>query len=343
MLDKARRWARIAGVSLLQGMKGADDVISAQIDPRNQSTINQSQSRGGVLQEMLEEEQTQRVKEVRDEYYRILTAAEQIHVDVDPAFLKEEWDEESDGNKLYAFARKKTASDFIQHAKVYEGDNLPIKVIQDNVKIEKKSALSSDESEMIALALDKLGKDDFDYLTLLDVRRDGFIPSFKLEKLVKRIVVKKLDNEHSIVELYLPAEPPQFSPIGSTIINKMKGILENKRYRDPLIDMSGFDFITEKPWTDKGCHSNEKFSYGNAKVEDIVVFDGNIVIRYKCDNEVEYEYVGDKFKMKEVDEKYENIQLRKGATPTIGAIERRDEYLKNLNKSIQEDTNENSD
>jgi hypothetical protein len=343
MLDKARRWARIAGVSLLQGMKGADDVISAQIDPRNQSTINQSQSRGGVLQEMLEEEQTQRVKELRDEYYRILRAAEQIHVDVDPTFLKEEWDEEVDGNKLYAFARKKTASDFIQHAKVYEGDNLPIKVIQDNVKIEKKSALSSDESEMIALALDKLGKDDFDYLTLLDVRRDGFIPSFKLEKLVKRIVVKKLDNEHSIVELYLPAEPPQFSPIGSTIINKMKGILENKRYRDPLLDMSGFDFITEKPWTDKGCHSNEKFSYCNAKVEDIVVFDGNIVVRYKCDNEVEYEYVGDKFKMKEVDEKYENIQLREGAAPTIGAIERRDEYLKNLNNSIQEDTNENSD
>jgi hypothetical protein len=47
--------------------------------------------------------------------------------------------------------------------------------------------------------------------------------------------------------------------------------------------------------------------------------------------------------MKEVDEKYNNIQLREGATPTIGAIERRDEYLKNLNKSIQEETNENSD
>jgi hypothetical protein len=292
---------------------------------------------------MLEEEQTQRVKEVRDEYYRILRAAESIHVDVGPTFLKEDWDEEVDGNKLYAFVRKKTASDFIQHAKVYEGDNLPIKVIQDNLKIEKQSALSSDEGEMMALAINKLGQEDFDFLTLLDVRRDGFTPSFRLEKMVKRIVVKKLDNTHSIVELYLPTEPPQFSPIGSSVINKMKGILENKRYRDPLLDMSGFDFITEKPWTDKGCHSGEKFSYGNARVEDIVVYDGSIVVRYKCDNEVEYEYIGDKFKMKEVDEKYENIQLREGAVPTLGAIERREEYLKKLNKSIQENTDENSD
>lgn len=343
MLDKAKRWARIAGISLLQGMKGADDVISAQVDPKNQSTINQSQSRGGVLQDMLEEEETQRVKEVRDEYYRILRAAERIHVDVDPTFLKEDWDEEVDGNKLYAFARKKTASDFIQHARVYEGDNLPIKVIQDNLKIEKQSALSSDEEEITALAINKLGQEDFDFLTLLDVRRDGFTPSFKLEKMVKRIVVKKLDDTHSIVELYLPTEPPQFSPIGSSVINKMKGILENKRYRDPLLDMSGFYFTTEKPWTDKGCHSGERFSYGNARVEDIVVYDGNIVVRYKCDNEVEYEYVGDKFKMKEVDEKYENIQLREGTVPTIGAIERREEYLKKLNKSIQENTDENSD
>lgn len=340
MFDKAKRWARIAGMSLLQGMKGADDVISSQVDPKNQSTINQSQSRGGVLQEMLEEEQTQRVKEACDEYYRILRAAESIHVDVDPTFLKEEWDEDVDGNKIYAFARKKTASDFMQHAKVYEGDNLPIKVIQDNLKIEKKSIFSPDA---VSLAIEKFGQEDFDYLTLLDVRRDGFRPSFKIEKIVKRIVVKKIDDNHSIVELYLPTEPPQFSPIGSTVINKMKGILESKRYRDPLLDISGFDFITEKPWTDKGSHSGEKFSYGGAKIEDIVVYDGSIVIRYKCNNEVEYEYIGHKFKTKEVDEKYKNIQLRDGATPTVGAIERRDEYIKNLNNSIQEEENENSD
>lgn len=342
MLNKIKRWAKIAGISILQGMKGADDAISTQVDPKNKSTINKSQSRGGVLQEMLEEEQTQRVKELRDAYYRVLRAAEKIHVDVDPAFLKEDWDENVDGNKLYAFARKKTASDFIQHAKVYDGDNLAIKVIQDNLKIAKHSTFSSNESEMASLFANKFYQEDFDYLTLLDVRRDGFRPTFKIEKIVKRVVVKKLDGTHSIVELYLPTEPPQFSPIGSTVINKMKGILESKKYRDPLLDIDGFDFITEKPWTDKGSHSGEKFAYGNAKIEDIVVYDGSIIVRYKCDNEIEYEYVGDKFKMKEVDEKYENIQLRDGATPTLGAIERREEYLKNLNKNIQESEHENS-
>lgn len=341
MLNKIKRFIRIAWVSLLQGIKGADDVISTQIDPKNKTSINQSQSMGGIFNDMMEEEQTQRVKEFRDEYYRIIRAAEKLHVDIDPSFLKEEWDDNVDGNKIYASARKKTVSDFIQHAKVYEDDRLPIKVIQDNIKIEKNSIFSSDLSDANH-AFGGLGKDDFDYLTLLDVRRTGFIPSLKLEKFVKRIVIKRFDDTHSVVELYLPADPPQFSQAGSIIINKMKTIFDEKRYRDPILDMEGFEFVTEKPWTDKGCHSGEKFSYGGAKIDNIVVYDGSIIIRYKCNNEVEYEYIGDKFKMKEVDEKYENIQLREGAVPTLGAIERREEYLKNLNKSIQEETNENS-
>ena len=331
MFEKAKKWARLAGISLLYGMKGADDLISSQVDPKNKSTINQSQSRGGVLQEMLEEEQTQRVQEVRDEYYRILRAAENIHVDVDPSFLKEDWNEEVDGNKLYATVRKKTLSDFVQHVKVYDDDKLPIKVIQDNFKIDSKSAWSTDGKDIINSFHDTLGTaDDFSYLTLLDVHRDGF-SSFSIEKLVKKIVVKKIDDSHSMVELYLPSEPPQFSPIGSTITNKLKSILEKNNLRDPLLDASGFEFITDKPWTDKGCHSGEKFSYKNAVTKGLVVFDGNIIVQYECENVVEYEYVGDKFKTKEVDEKYENILPRDGAAPTLGAIQRRDEYLKEKN------------
>ena len=339
MFNKAKKWARLAGLSILYGMKGADDLISSQVDPKNKSTINQSQSRGGVLQEMLEEEQTQRVQEVRDEYYRILRAAENIHVDVDPSFMKEDWNEDVDGNKLYATARKKTVSDFVQHVKVYNSDNLPIKVIQDNIKIDSKSAWSTDGKDLIESFHDSIGTtDDFSYLTLLDVHRDT-VPSFKIEKLVKKIVVKTVDDSHSIVELYLPAEPPQFSPIGSTLTNRMKSILEKNNLRDPLLDANGFEFITEKPWTDKGCHSGEKFSYKNAKPIGIVVFDGNIIIQYNCENITEYEYVGDKFKTASVDEKYENIQLREGAIPTIGAIQRRDEYLNEKTKQENEDSN----
>lgn len=340
ILKNFKKNIRLAGVSLLYGMKGVDNVISTQVDSKNGSTISQSQNTGGVFQEMLEEEQTQRVKEMRDEYYRILREAENIHVKVDPEFMKDDWDEDVDGKKIYATATTRSVSDLIQHAKVYDSDKLPIKVIQDNLHIQSKTNFIAEESDFS----DAYNLDTYNYDVTLEIRRDGFIPTFKIEKIVKRIVIKGIDDKRSIVELYLPSDAPQFSQKGSMVINKMKTIIETKRYNDQLLDVTGFHFITEKPWTDKGCHSSEEFEYTNAHVKDIVVYDGSIIVRYECDIVKEYAFIGDKYRMKEVDEKYNTLAQREGKTPTVGAIMRRDEYLKQKEENNKEksEVNENS-
>jgi hypothetical protein len=311
IVNKIKFWL----TALIYSMKGADDVISTQVNPGDGHEIVQAKGGGGVFADMLEEKQTQKVQEVVDTHYRILKESEKYHVDV---FGFSRDDDGSETSDIYGVTRKRTVSDFVKNAKVYDADKLPIKVIQDNRKISKTSVFT----EQIDFNPSNWLVEDFDYETLITVKRDGFTPTFKFEKLVKRIVIKELNDKKSIIELYYPADPPQFGQIGRQISNKMKDVLNNKRLKDELVDICHIEFMTDKPWTSHGLHSGDFFEYSNVKLVDIFEYDGNIVLKYEGDIVREFDYVGDKFRTDSMDEKYKN-NAPKGDAVNLFALNRK--------------------
>ena len=310
LLTKIKFWF----TALVYSMKGADDIISTQVSPGEGHEIVQAKGGGGVFADMLEEQHTQKVQEVVDMHYRILKESEKYHVDV---FGFSRDDDGTEETPIYGVTRKKTISDFTQHANVYDEDKLPIKVIQDNKKIPKTSVFT----EEVDFNPENWKVEDFDYETLITVTRDGFTPTFKFEKLVKRIVVKELNEKESIIELYFPSEPPQFGQIGRQICNKMRDVLSHKRLNDELVDICKIEFMTEKPWTSKGLHSGDFFEYTNVKLTDIFEYDGSIILKYKGDIVREFDYVGDKYKTESMDEKYKNKSM-KGNAVNLFALNR---------------------
>ena len=62
--------------SLFRGMAAADTVIKAPVGSENSSEIVQQMKTGGVFDDMLQQKETQRVKETRDKYYRVLREAD---------------------------------------------------------------------------------------------------------------------------------------------------------------------------------------------------------------------------------------------------------------------------
>lgn len=317
-MNKIINWIRIAFHSLFFGMEGGEKILKAQSSGTKNTEINEVDLGTSVFADMLKEQETQQVKEVRDESYRTLRESENYLVDLK---LTYDGDIKDTDTELTATARKKTISDFLKHCNVYD-NNLPIKVIQDNNIIRK------DNNFVVSVTEDDARKtENYDYLTTLIVtRKEGYTPTFCIEKLVKKVVVKEFSATQSIVELYYPMDPPQFGTIARMALNKFKKAFTENRLTEQLFQLDTIKFYTDKPWTSKGCHSNELFEYKNAKVHKLATFDGSYVIEYLCDIVTEFEYVGKKYETKEIDTKLKNNAPRKKATDVF-TIER------NLNKN----------
>lgn len=272
--------------SLFYGMSGAEKIINAPAAASSEGVeiIQNKLGGGGVFADMLEEKQTQQVKETVDAYYRIYREADKI--DTSSIKIIGE-DEEGIIFAPVSRLKKKTISDFIDHIPVFNPDNARIKTIQDNKHLENRYNTNS------ALL--------YDYETTLTVSRDNFTPRFELEKLVTKIVVRECEDNKVLLDLYLPATASQFGKTDAIVISNIHNLLKTKNYKSDLTDFLEFEWVSDKAW------NTEDLMYFKYKVKALIginEFDGNIVLTYFCNIINNGTDLTEKYKTKELDEKY---------------------------------------
>jgi hypothetical protein len=76
MLKTIKTKIEIFWHSLFRGLASADTIINAPVGSENSIEIVQQQKIGGVMDDLLEQKETQRVIETRDKYYRVLKEAD---------------------------------------------------------------------------------------------------------------------------------------------------------------------------------------------------------------------------------------------------------------------------
>ena len=269
--------------SIFYGMAGINKTIQISSNSNDGVEVIQQQNGGGVFADMLQEKKTQQVKETVDAYYRIYKEADKY--DVSNIVIAGE-DENGIIFKTKGDIRKKTKADFIKHPPVFNPDNLPIRVIQDNKHNENKYNTSPTL---------------YDYEVTLTVKRDNFTPRFPIDKITKRIVVRTLNNKKCMVDLYLPSDASQFGKIDAIVISNLRNMLENKIYKSDLTDFIEFEWFSDKAWNSEDvCH----FKYNVNELIGINIYDGSIVLSYLCDIIYDGLDLSNKHKTKELDEKY---------------------------------------
>lgn len=298
--------------SLFHGMSGADKVIKAPVGSIEGVEVIQQETGGGVFADMLQEKKTQQVKETVDAYYRIYREADKI--DVSNLVIVGE-DEDGLIFGLNGGVKKKTKTDFMKHPPVFNPDDLSIRVIQDNKHLENKYSTSTNL---------------YNYDTTLSVRRDDFLPRFPIEKITKKIVVRTLDNENVLVDLYVPSEASQFGKIDAIVISNLRTLMESKNYRSDLTDFMEFEWYSDKAWNSEDiCH----FKYDVVALIGMNLYDGNIVLTYQCKTIYDGLDLAEKHKTKELDEKYV-MEAPKRDDVDIFAYARQIEKKKEKNKEI---------
>lgn len=295
-IQKIRSWSRLFFHSIFHGMSGADKIIKGPAGSSDGVEIIQQQTGGGsVFADMLEEKKTQQVRETVDATYRIYKESD--NWDTSSITITSE-DENGVTFGGTNGLRKKVKSDFLNHAPVFNPDNLRIRTIQDNKQVQRKNNLIGGlnavfEPEMLATGVT-------DYDVTITIERDGITPRFFLEKFAKKVVVRE-KNKRAYVDLYLPQDASQFGKIDAILISNLYKIYEENNLRSDLTDFISIEWFSDKGWnTEDVC----LFKYDDIKFIGINKFDGSFVLTFDCNIVNDGTDLAEKYRTKELDEKY---------------------------------------
>lgn len=139
----------------------------------------------------------------------------------------------------------------------------------------------------------------------ISIERD-FIPKFYIENYVKKLHVRNIDSNTKLIELYISKYSNEFDRKTNLLISEINRFVKNQRNSN-IFDIMSINFVTYKSI---GCDDFNEFEYKINSFDSITEFDGYYVIKYNCDVIKEREYLLEKYRVDELDIKYDNKEKR---------------------------------
>lgn len=274
---------RLLFVGFFIGMKKTEDDMLHQsgIDVNVGSGVNQQVSDKSVAKALLRGELTQEVIDLRYRTYAV--AREASHYNYFSPTL----------------AKKKTGQNN-KFVKVENEDNREIITIQENfTQVETLEDFFSNQE-----LYDKKYKKPARYH--INFERE-FIPRYKLEEFAKKVVVKKSDNENqAILDVYVSIYPDDKVFASKAFIHEIEKVKDHG-LRSDCLDIKLLEFETLKAYNlDDMIH----FAFGDLKLEKIIKYDGNYVIRFISDIIDGGSDLTEQFYSEQMAKKYENKEKK---------------------------------
>lgn len=146
-------------------------------------------------------------------------------------------------------------------------------------------------------------------------RKFGFVPRYFIEPYVKRVVVKKRNDEDGVViDLYVSKYPDDKDFKSKGFVKEIERIKDDG-IRSDVIDIDTLCFGTLHAYKvpDMMFYKFSKFFY-----KTVVEFDGHYVIRFNAHADINGIDLTDEFYCKEMDEKYKNNEKKEFEIDLMG-------------------------
>lgn len=286
-------------ISLAWGMRGGDKLLSVSNKDNeggDVAGIEQQKSQENVYANLLRGEVTQEVKELRHEMY---------------------YAERKSHDYVYAgggHAQKRNEV-FDYNGNIETSDGFKVQIVQENKEdasslIEHGIYSTGKDVELEAKAKGDLRTKDKRDFTIA-IKRE-FLPSFRLEQYATKIVVKRIDETHVLLDIYVPDGRRQFDNVHKLFLKSLEKIYMGDK-RSDIVDFHALSFITSNAY---GSDDLKFYEYDNIKFDNIISFDGSYVLRFTADIVTDGFDMIDEFFDEIADEKSKNHAPRKNA-PTI--------------------------
>lgn len=278
---------RNLSISIAVGLKNAESAILKQKLNGNSSdsSIEQQVATNELADALVKGVVTEEVELLRDRNYMVIEAASKIKItDVD--------------HEKGTYTATKINPLMVNKPKVFEEKNYISKII-----MEIKNTTKND-IDMIS----DVGKNNEVLVSPLDLEYED-VPKYKLERYVRKVVLRKKDKAKKDVyrlDLYVPKftdSNERMERIFDAEINKIK---VNKSL--PLhIEFKTIEFITDQAYgSDDLCKYKFKFK----KFVSVNEFNGSNVLTYDIETEIFNEKITDKFIKPELRKKYKNVEKK---------------------------------
>ena len=266
--------------SLFWGMKATEDKIFHQSgsSTNGEVSISKEVEDNSVCKALLRGEVTQEVEDLRYRTYLVDKEAKTMEY----------------FSPTLAIKRDKQDKKYLKYD---ESDGLELITSQCNDVL----------TEKITETLGQIGGRGKDTDFRIKVKRNN-IPRFKIERYTSRIDVKKLDEEHVIIELYV-SKYPKVSDEDVTskqFINEIERI-KNGYVKSDALDIKELSFIT------KGGYNVDdltEFVFKNIVFKEVKEFDGHYLLRFKCSFTQTENDLTKKYYSKQMDMKYKTNEKK---------------------------------
>jgi hypothetical protein len=254
---------RIFFTLLFKGLKNANDIAftgNKDTDIGNGSSIEQQKEVQSVYKDMLKGEITQEVIELRHEMYFAERASKKY--------------------KYTGNGRAVKMNDIIKYNGDLEtSDGLEISIVQENK--EDIGSLLDYEIYNIGneVALGEKSQGDLSKTKqkkfTINIKRD-FLAKFNIEQYTEKIVIKQLNDDESIIDIYVYQYMKQFNNIHKLFLKQIEQIYTGD-IRNDIIEFNSISFITNNAY---GAEDLLEFEFNNIQFENIIRFNEFYVLRF---------------------------------------------------------------
>lgn len=289
--------------SFVWGMKNADKTLISSNKDNNGSNlggIEEHNETHSVYSDLLKGEVTQEVKELRHSMY----------------YVERKSNEYAYGGNGRAIKRNDV---FNFNGDIDKSDGYKIEIVQENKNITaslndcgiNKNGDDISFSDDILKSPENVKEKN----NIIKIKRD-FIPSFKLEDYATQIVVKKIDDESVLLDVYVYEYPKQFDINSRMFVKAIEKIYMGDK-RSDIIEFDNIGFITLHAY---GEDDFKQFEYDSVRFIDIIKYNGAYVLKFTAKVKVNGFDLIAEFYDETMAKKYENHEAKKNPTINVNDV-----------------------
>lgn len=255
---------------------------------------NNALHQGKLMNSLKKGEVTQEVENLRWRMYKVLKAANETESKRTGAL-------DADGIPITRTKKKSMA--FLKKISVDSFDSYDVEMVVDNNEIqdmlfETLNALGMDEDKKMEVSYIE------DQIKSKSEKPIGigreYVTRFPIEKHATKMVVRRINEKERLLEFYVSMYPAESNTTSKLFLNALKKAIEN-----PIqAEMLGLNEVFFTTYDTMGKEDFLEFKYNNTKFDKIVEYNGNYVIKFIADVEVDGVDITEKYKVEELDELY---------------------------------------
>ena len=310
-MKKIWKYIKIAFYSFFYSMRSADKLLATSnknddLDITGVGGVEQQQEQDSVWQDLLKGEVTERVRELRHEMYY---AERKSH----------EYEYAGGGN-----GRKNTIYSY--KGKLDMSDGYSVKIVQANSVIptcltDAGVVVYGTNSDIYSENVDNIIRNrpnsEKEYRIKID--RVNYIPKFKIENYITKLVVKTVQDDVVMVDLYVNKYYNKLEPTSKLFHAEMERIYQGI---DTNTNPGGILYFKRIHFSAKnafGVPDLTEVSYVDFKFDNILEYDGHYVLKFFAKEEKQKDII-DEFYNEATAKKIENNEMREGATINLADV-----------------------